>query len=70
MKVEHPNKYKTIVMQAGTEIIADVETSPTSPGWVEFGNIVGVHSLLIDNSEWDAFVILVEEVDTIKRHGA
>ena len=68
MKAEHPDKYKTLVMQAGTEIIADVETNPLAPGWVEFGHVGGSHSLIIDNSEWDAFVALVAEVNAIKRH--
>lgn len=50
-----------LFMRDGIQLMAELEVN--GPGWVTFGVLGGGHRLLVDNSEWRAFVDMVNEVD-------
>lgn len=62
MIVEHPDRQRTFIMQAGTPMVATVEKS----GWVQIGHFCS-DGLSIDDDEWNAFIELIVEADRVKR---
>ena len=66
MKVNHPDSDTVLFMQPGTKIMAELEIAP-APGWITIGYMGVSAGVIIDHTEWDAFVALVNEVDaTVK----
>ena len=58
MHVMHPDGTTSIFMSADISISAEA-----APGhWVRFGHI-GLRGLIVDSTEWRAFVDLVNEID-------
>lgn len=66
MKITRPNNKSVLVVNGDIELIACIDTDP-HPGWVTIGYVGGKDGILIDDSEWPAFVALVAEIDEIKR---
>ena len=61
MRVLHPDGNMYVFMQEGTQFMASLETN--NPGWVSIGYIGGSGGMVIDSSEWAAFVSLIGEID-------
>jgi hypothetical protein len=61
MRTVHPSGSTDLFMVAGTRYMAELEAN--WPGWVTIGSIGSESALLIDHTEWDAFVSLVNEIN-------
>ena len=47
----------------GIHIIGEVAIDDNGPGWITIGSVGGDSYITIDESEWDAFKTLVNEID-------
>ena len=61
MKILHPSGDAVLFAHAGTRFIAELEVK--GPSWITIGYLGGAGSLLIDYSEWTAFVAMVTEIN-------
>lgn len=64
MIVNHPNGKHALIVNAGTDLVAEVETEHAAPGWVTIA-YAGAAGLIVDHSEWDAFVALIAETNEV-----
>lgn len=70
MNVKHPDGKQIIVMVSGSPIVTSTECFKDFGDvddciWVSISNFGSSNNLLIDLTEWDAFVSLIKETDEI-----